>query len=144
MNNGFTITNPDPSRLSAIAAKHGLKAIKNGMRLNRAYTPTNCRRIAESFTGKKFRARDYDAMIQAIDEKLNQDEQGPIPEVRVWSYPQQCFIPHIPCEGERRVRLDVHDSLDNYAVFEVECVHEDGSFDIASTQPLTDWRIDLS
>lgn len=68
---GFTIVNPDPNRIAAVAAKHGLRAIKLGMRLNRAYTPANCRRIAEDFTGRKFRARDYDGMIQAIEEKLN-------------------------------------------------------------------------
>lgn len=71
MSDGFTITNPDPMRLSAIAAKHGLKAIKLGMRLNTAYTPKNCRAIAEKFTGRKFKARDYDGMIAAIDEKLD-------------------------------------------------------------------------
>lgn len=74
MTKGFTIINPDPSRLSAIAAKHGLKAIKLGMRLNRAYTPANCRRAAEQFTGRKFKARDYDGMMAAIDEKLKETE----------------------------------------------------------------------
>ena len=69
---GFTIINPDPGRLAAIAAKHGLKAIKVGMRLNRAYTPANCRRVAEQFTGRKFKARDYDGMIEAIDAKLQE------------------------------------------------------------------------
>lgn len=71
---GFTIINPDPGRLAAIAAKHGLKAIKIGMRLNHAYTPANCRRVAEQFTGRKFKARDYDGMIAAIDTKLQETE----------------------------------------------------------------------
>lgn len=71
---GFTIINPDPNRLQAVAAKHGLKAIKLGMRLNRAYTPANCRRVAEQFTGKKFKARDYDGMIAAINAKLKETE----------------------------------------------------------------------
>lgn len=35
---GFIIVNPDPGRIAAIAAKHGLKAIKIGMRANRAPT----------------------------------------------------------------------------------------------------------
>lgn len=74
MNQGFVITNPDRNRLAAISAKHGLKAIKIGMRINRSATPTRCRQIAEQFTGKKFKARDYDGMIDAIQEKL--DEQA--------------------------------------------------------------------
>jgi hypothetical protein len=71
MSDGFIITNPDPGRLAAIAAKHGLKAIQKGFRLNTAYTPKNCRRIAEEFTGRKFKARDYQGMIDAIQEKLD-------------------------------------------------------------------------
>lgn len=54
-----------------IAVKHGLKACKIGMRLNTAYTPKNLRAMTEKFTGKKFKARDYDGMIAAIEEKLN-------------------------------------------------------------------------
>ena len=72
MSEGFTIVSPDRNRLAAIAAKHGLKAIKVGMRLNTAYTPTRCRQVAEQFTGKKFKARDYDGMIAAIQEKLDE------------------------------------------------------------------------
>ena len=68
----FTIVNPDPRRLSAIAAKHGLKAIKIGMRLNRAYTPANCRQVAENVSGKKFKARDYDGMIAALEAFLEE------------------------------------------------------------------------
>ena len=71
---GFTLHNLDPQRISAIAAKHGLKAITLGMRANRAYTPQRCREIAEQFTGQKFKARDYDGMIAAIDLKLQETE----------------------------------------------------------------------
>lgn len=71
MSEGFMIVNPDRNRIAAIAAKQGLKAIKIGMRLNTSYTPKNCRRIAEEFTGKKFKARDYDGMIAALEEALN-------------------------------------------------------------------------
>jgi hypothetical protein len=67
---GFTIENPDRNRIRAVAAKHGLKAIKRGMRLNTAYTPANCRRAAEEITGKKFKARDYDGMIEALEQYL--------------------------------------------------------------------------
>lgn len=72
MSEGFTLVNPDRNRIAAIAAKHGLKAIKIGMRANRAYTPTRCRQVAEEFTGKKFKPRDYDGMIAAIQEKLDE------------------------------------------------------------------------
>lgn len=68
---GFTIVNPDRNRLAAIAARAGLRAIKVGMRVNRAYTPARCREVAEQFTGRKFKARDYDGMIAAITEALD-------------------------------------------------------------------------
>lgn len=71
MNDGFIIINPDRDRMGAVAAKHGLKAIKRGMRLNTSYTPKNCRTMAERLTGKKFKARDYDGMIAALDEYLS-------------------------------------------------------------------------
>lgn len=54
-----------------LAVKHGLKACAKGFRLNRAYTPKNLRAMAERFTGKKFKARDYAGMISAIEEKMN-------------------------------------------------------------------------
>lgn len=73
---GFVITNPDPNRIALIAAKHGLKAIKKGFRLNRAYTPANCRAIVERETGRKFKARDYDGMIAAADELLTKGEKS--------------------------------------------------------------------
>lgn len=72
MSEGFTIVSPDRNRLAAISAKAGLRAIKVGMRLSSAYTPRRCRQIAEEFTGKKFKARDYDGMIAAIQEKLDE------------------------------------------------------------------------
>ena len=71
MDKGFILVNPDRNRIAAVAAKHGLKAIKIGMRLNSGYTPKRCREVAEQFTGKKFKARDYDGMIAAIQEKLD-------------------------------------------------------------------------
>ena len=52
------------------------------------------------------------------------------------------YVPFIPCPGEKRVRLDVFDCLDNYAVVKVRY------FDDLSFQPIStnteDWRIDLS
>lgn len=62
------------NRLAAIAAIHGFRAIKQGMRLNTAYTPKNLRKLTERITGKTFRARDYDGMIEALTEYLK-DEQ---------------------------------------------------------------------
>ena len=53
------------------AIKQGLKAIKVGMRVNSSYTPQNCRRTAERLTGKKFKARDYDGMIAALQEMMD-------------------------------------------------------------------------
>jgi len=74
MSEAFTIINPEPNRLAAIAAKHGLKAIMRGFRLNTAYTPKRCREVAEAFTGKKFAARDYAGMIEAIDLELAKED----------------------------------------------------------------------
>lgn len=74
MEQATVIVNPDRSRIAAVAAKHGLKAIQIGMRLNTGYTPRRCREIAQQFTGKKFKARDYEGMIAAIDAKLKVNE----------------------------------------------------------------------
>lgn len=38
----------------ALVCRQGLKACKIGLRLNRAYTTTNCLRTATLFTGKKY------------------------------------------------------------------------------------------
>lgn len=74
MSEGFVVVNPDRNRIAALMAKHGLKAIKAGFRINRSATPARCREIAQEFTGKKFKARDYDGMIEAIDAKLKETE----------------------------------------------------------------------
>lgn len=68
--NGFIIAPVDRDRVGAIAARAGLRAIKVGMRLNSAYTPKNCRAMAERVTGRKFKTRDYDGMIAALSEYL--------------------------------------------------------------------------
>lgn len=72
--NDFTIVNPSRIRIQAIQAKFGIKAIKVGMRLNRAATPKRCREIAEKVSGKKFKPRDYDAQIAALEEYLASEE----------------------------------------------------------------------
>lgn len=70
---GFTIVNPDRGRVAAIAAKHGLKAIKKGFRLNTMYTPKRLHALTQELTGRKFKARDYDGMIAALEEFLGND-----------------------------------------------------------------------
>ena len=60
----------DPSVYQILAVKHGLKACKAGIRLNRSYTPKNLRLMTEKITGKTFKARDYDGMIVALEEVL--------------------------------------------------------------------------
>lgn len=44
-----------------------------GMKANRAYTPKNMRLMTERITGKKFKAKDYNGMVAALTEKI--DEQ---------------------------------------------------------------------
>jgi hypothetical protein len=63
--------------------------------------------------------------------------------VAVWHYAKQEFVPFIPCPGERRIRLDVFDGLDNYGVFPV-VYRDNGTFDIQSREELTGWEICLS
>lgn len=75
MSEGFTIINPNPNRVALIAAKHGLRAIKKGFRLNHAYTPQACRKVIERETGLTFKPRDYDGMIAAADQALKETER---------------------------------------------------------------------
>ena len=72
-----------------------------------------------------------------------------LPDVAVWHYGRQEFVPHFPCPGEKRVRIDVHDSLDDYDVFPVtrpdgQQPFQSGIINVISQTPLADWRIDLS
>lgn len=61
----------DREVMAGVAAKAGLKAIQNGMRLNSAYTPRNCMAAASRFTGKTYKARDYQRAIDDIQIKLD-------------------------------------------------------------------------
>lgn len=63
-------------------------------------------------------------------------------EVAVWDTVRREYTRHIPCPGEKRVRLDVHDSLDIFRVYKVK--HENGYIILLEPKPLADWRIDLS
>jgi hypothetical protein len=67
--------------------------------------------------------------------------------VAVWHKPTRKFIFFIPCPGEKRVRLDVHDDLDNYVV--VKAKYRDDAtmdnliFDVVDNRPLP-YQIDWS
>ena len=64
--------------------------------------------------------------------------------VAVWSYNEKRFIHHIDCKNEKRVRVDVHDDLEDYAVFEVEMTGTN-SFNVVNRRnPLKDWVISYS
>jgi hypothetical protein len=67
-----------------------------------------------------------------------------ITAVAVWSYNEKRFVHHIDCKGEKRVRIDVHDGLDNYGVFEVEMTSETTFNVVTPHRPLTDWEISYS
>lgn len=63
------------TRFQIVVIKGAIKLYKNtGMKANRAYTPTNMRRTAENLTGKKFKARDWDGMIAALEALLEETE----------------------------------------------------------------------
>ena len=51
----------------AKVVRQGLKACKIGLRLNRAYTPTNLMNMVTKITGKKFTRGKYDEAISAMD-----------------------------------------------------------------------------
>lgn len=70
---------------------------------------------------------------------LKMDETG----VAVWSYTRQEFIAFIPCPGEKRVRIDVHEPLTAYAVFPASYTGPN-TFDLKSVTPLSDWEISYS
>ena len=50
----------------AMVVRQGLKACKDGFRLNRAYTPKNLMAMVQKITGKKFSTRKYDEAIAAM------------------------------------------------------------------------------
>lgn len=56
----------------ALAVKHGLKACKIGMRVNRAYTPTNLMAMVSKITGNKHKRGDYDGAIASVDAWVEQ------------------------------------------------------------------------
>ena len=69
----MTLIASTPSQVQGyqtLVVRKGLQACKKGYRLNTAYTPTNLRKMTEHITGKKFKARDYDGMIAALNATL--------------------------------------------------------------------------
>ena len=71
MTGSIVIDTPEGiTRYQMIVVKHGLAACKIGMRVNRAYTPSNLRKMVERWTNKKFKARDYDGMIAAVQKLI--------------------------------------------------------------------------
>lgn len=68
-------------------------------------------------------------------------------KVAVWHKPTRQYVFFIPCPGEQRVRLDVHDDLDNYMVvrasYRDDATLENLIFDVLDTRPLP-YQIDLS
>lgn len=63
--------------------------------------------------------------------------------VGVWSYTRQQFIDFVPCPGEKRVRIDVHDPLEDYAVFKVRYGEGRMVYPDDGNDPLP-WRIDYT
>jgi hypothetical protein len=63
-------------------------------------------------------------------------------QVGVWDYARQKFIEFVPCPGEKRVRIDVYDSLDNYGVF--AGTYQGRTFVPTDGKQLSDWQIDLT
>jgi hypothetical protein len=70
---------------------------------------------------------------------LKMDQTG----VAVWSFTKQKFVPFIPCPGEKRVRIDEHEPLCNFAVYEA-IYSGPQTFDLKSLTPLADWEISYS
>lgn len=61
--------------------------------------------------------------------------------VQVWDYTRKQFTPSIRCPGEKRVRVDVYQPLEDLAVYEVK-TNPNGSFYPIGL--LEDWSISLS
>lgn len=66
------MTTIEPRIYQAIAIKNGIKLLKIGMKANRDYTLKNCRMMAEKITGQEFKARDYDGMIAALEQWIEE------------------------------------------------------------------------
>jgi hypothetical protein len=64
----------------ALAVRSGLKALQKGIKLNRAYTSTNCRATATKFTGKSYPAG-KNGIQQAIDDLTTLIDAAKVTEV---------------------------------------------------------------
>jgi hypothetical protein len=63
-----------PDMYQLLVLRQGLKACKNGLRLNRAYTPKRLRDLAEQRTGQSFKGYPYDKMIAAVEALINKEK----------------------------------------------------------------------
>lgn len=63
--------------------------------------------------------------------------------VGVWDFNKQSFIRFCPCPNEKRVRIDVYDDLENYAVYPGTW-EGNTFFPNTNNGPLLDWQIDLT
>lgn len=65
----------NPYVYQAITIKAGLRLyMKTGMKPNRMWTPSAMMRTASNITGKKFKARDYQGAIDALEALLQEAE----------------------------------------------------------------------
>ena len=64
--------------------------------------------------------------------------------VAVWSFLQQQFVSFVPCSGEKRVRIDVLNDLENYAVFDGRYERVGDGLIFYPGNQLADWRIDYT
>jgi hypothetical protein len=70
---------------------------------------------------------------------LKMDQTG----VGVWSFTKQKFVPFIPCPGEKRVRIDEHEPLTNFAVFPVR-YEGPQDFVYEGAAACSDWEVSYS
>lgn len=101
---------------------------RGAIRLPRAIRyPSFRRTFEETFYGRKRSS----AALSRYDTRLERR-----------NFDEQRFIEFVPCPGEKRVRIDVYDPLDNYAVFAGQWLGR--TFTVSSEAPLTDWVIALT
>lgn len=72
-------------------------------------------------------------------------------QVAVWDCARQCWVPHVACPGEQRVRVDERAPLSNFLVYEVYREPEDPPGALRAVGelgkppvPLTGWAVDYT
>jgi hypothetical protein len=72
-------------------------------------------------------------------------QQNPdLTDVGVWDYAGQCWVHSHRCPGERRVRVDQHGPLTNYAVFRLVTDDYGRLRAEDDPRPLPGWRVDYT